>query len=726
MSLMTGEDIMNNKLKCVCVCLVVVSFFGIVSASSVSVWQGQYYTGTTFNTGSYSFNFSVYDALMGGSVCFTNTTSLTTGNWGEWRSEQSPWSGCNNASKDYFLNINIAGADQTPRRRLTVSDFLRRDVSELYTGNLNVSDNVSASYYFGDGSLLVGVGGGGDINSVQGGNIYIYNGSDSGNVVLVFNETRLNLTIDDRVGGGDNSSWNESYANSLYADISVTGDNSSFNQSLTDILYYGISNPFGFWNSTWAGFNKTYADTLYAPINYGDGWNKSYADSLYADISVTGDNSSWNESYADGLYADIGVTGDNSSWNESYADGLYLQSESDPLWSANFSLYNTSWSLDTDTTYLASTGLDLNGSNYFSVLLGYRMPQSCNDGEIAEYNTSSGGWDCAVDNTAASGMASWVLASSDSGGSESITDGETVTYADDNKYLNATRVTNTITYSINEAQLNMTIDDRAVGDNASWNKSYADGLYAPMNYGDGWNESYADSLYADIGVVDTDTQKTTNGFYLFNDSTTISFNDTQLNLTIDDRVSGGDNSSWNESYADTLYAPVNYGDGWNDSYADTLYYGISNPYGFYNSTNFVISDYFTKVEVLGFSYYNSTDFVIGDYYLKSNPFGFWNDSYASFNKSYADSLYASISVTGDNSSWNESYADGKYLQSYIETDPLWSGNYTNVAFTNVEETFEGNVTVEGVKLEADSTNHLIYDNSSCVIIKGDTSTMYIC
>lgn len=33
---------------------------------------------------------------------------------------------------------------------------------------------------------------------------------------------------------------------------------------------------------------------------------------------------------------------------------------------------------------------------------------------------------------------------------------------------------------------------------------------------------------------------------------------------------------------------------------------------------------------------------------------------ATWNKTYADTLYADISVTGDNSSWNESYADTLY------------------------------------------------------------------
>src|SRR3989304_696814 len=69
----------------------------------------------------------------------------------------------------------------------------------------------------------------------------------------------------------------------------------------------------------------------------------------------------------------------------------------------------------------------------------------------------------------------------------------------------------------NETKLNQTIDDRSIN-------------------------SYID------------TQKTTNGFYLYNDTSTIFFNDTQLNNTIDARATG--NASWNQSFANTLYASI--------------------------------------------------------------------------------------------------------------------------------------------------------------------------
>jgi DNA-binding transcriptional ArsR family regulator len=142
----------KNKWKLNTPFLILVNLFililtaNIISASDVSVWQGQYYTGTTFNTGTYEFNFTVFDALTGGDICYSNTTTLTTGNFGEWKTEQTGVnSACNNISKDYYLNINLAGTDQTPRRRLVVWNSLRKDVDEISKGNLTLAGVVKAN-----------------------------------------------------------------------------------------------------------------------------------------------------------------------------------------------------------------------------------------------------------------------------------------------------------------------------------------------------------------------------------------------------------------------------------------------------------------------------------------------------------------------------------------------------------------------------------------------------
>ena len=94
----------------------------------------------------------------------------------------------------------------------------------------------------------------------------------------------------------------------------------------------------------------------------------------------------------------------------------------------------------------------------------------------------------------------------------------------------------------------------------------------------------------------TNTQKTTNNFYLYNDSTIIYFNETQLNATIDNKV-GGDNSSWNETHADTLYSDIqwNYNQStatfnmwnstWDNSYMNVWNYNQSTAtFNMYNIT----------------------------------------------------------------------------------------------------------------------------------------------
>jgi len=144
----------NNKSKLIYILIsCIVIFPSLVSASDILVWQGQYYTGTTFNTGTYEFNFSVYDAPIGGGACYSNTTTLTTGNFGEWTTEQSGVnSACNNASKDYFLEIKIDNVTQGGRRRLTIFDFLRKDVNETAT----FSDVIISGLLYGASPLKIG------------------------------------------------------------------------------------------------------------------------------------------------------------------------------------------------------------------------------------------------------------------------------------------------------------------------------------------------------------------------------------------------------------------------------------------------------------------------------------------------------------------------------------------------------------------------------------------
>ena len=76
-----------------------------------------------------------------GGACYSNTTTLTTGVFGEWKTEQfGVGAGCNNASANYFLEIKINNETQGERKRLMIFDFLRRDTDGILSrGNLNIN-----------------------------------------------------------------------------------------------------------------------------------------------------------------------------------------------------------------------------------------------------------------------------------------------------------------------------------------------------------------------------------------------------------------------------------------------------------------------------------------------------------------------------------------------------------------------------------------------------------
>jgi len=55
-----------------------------------------------------------------------------------------------------------------------------------------------------------------------------------------------------------------------------------------------------------------------------------------------------------------------------------------------------------------------------------------------------------------------------------------------------------------------------------------------------------------------------------------------------------------------------------------------------------------------------------------------------------------------------------------------AGNVTAGTFGTGSYVFDTNVTLQAIIFEADTTNHWMNDNATCVIIKGDTSTLAIC
>jgi len=455
--------------------------------------------------------------------------------------------------------------------------------------------------------------------------------------------------------------------------------------------YYNSTDidSFSYWNSTFALFNKTYADTLYAEIGSG-----------------------------------------NSSWNESYADTLYYDLEN------SYGYYNST---------------DFSIGDYFNDITNFTG--TLTDGKICIYDSSQQIINCTY--TDQTGV----------GGNVKAGDG-TYLYND----------TNTIYFNSTHAGINLAVNssdywdslgspsDIGTGDitdEGTWRLQSWNNLtgipHATPSDGDTTHFSLADEIYdwviglayisdvfthltnftddlGDRGYTSVSNFTNDLGFY---NSTDFSIADYYLlsnpySFYNSTNPQPGANSSWNESYADTLYADISItGDNssWNESYADTLYYPLSNPFGFYNSTDFSIADYYplsnpysfynstnpqpgansswneTYADGLyydlgnSFSYYNSTDFDYNDYYLNSNPYGYWNSTFALFNKTYADSLYAPIAVPA----------------STIVSGTLGTGNYI----------MDSNLTVEKIVFENDAS-HFMEDNSTCIIIRGDTSILEIC
>ena len=689
-------------------------------------------TGELLSTG--NITIYIYDSVTGGSLIYSNLfiNNITNGSWNVvinpnleygknyWKDYsvngdnlnfsgndriqfQSPLGLINNASLFNFSLINSCVAGSSIRQVYENGSVLCETDDTGSGGNSSWNESYANTKY-----LLQSEEGNLDVNSsVYSNSSTWWSGLSSwlsgwfiNNAgVLEFNETKLNNTIDSRASGlGDNSSWNQSLANSLYI-LQSTEGNLDVNSSLysnSSTWWSGLSSWLSGWFVNNAGvleFNETKLNNT-------------------IDLRAGGDNSSWNESYANTQYADISVVDTQKN-----ASGNYV--------------YNDSTTIYFNETKLNRT-IDLRDTNEttrFNNLVG-----NCSSGDFVFGVDSSGNKVC--------------LTPSGSGDITSV--------QGDNFYIYNGSNSGAVVLAFNETKLNNTIDLRAGGDNSSWNESYADTQYSSIteplwssnftSYNSSWSSTFNSTYdgYNSTGLIknwnstgyikdwnltgliinwSTDltnyfTKSQILSFNYWND-TYATFNKTYANTLYASISVTGDNSSWNESYADTQYSSIteplwssnftSYNSSWSSTFNST--------YDGYNSTglikNWNSTGYIKDWNLTGLIINWSTDLT--NYFTKSQilSFNYWNDTYATFNKTYADTLYASISVTGDNSSWNESYANTKYIQ-----------NGTNVRFTEVNST--GNITTEEIHFENDIVNHRIYDNSTCVIIKGDTSTMYIC
>ena len=165
------------------------------------------------------------------------------------------------------------------------------------------------------------------------------------------------------------------------------------------------------------------------------------------------------------------------------------------------------------------------------------------------------------------------------------------------------------------------------------------------------------------------------------------------------------------------------------------------------------SSYFTSAQILGFSYYNSTDFDIADYllisnwnstnesyYLITNPFGFynstnpqveldpkWSANYSTFltKITWAEVMNGTLFKTSQWNATNTSYAlesmlnNGSYFNYpwnatntsyYLRTNPFGFYNITSFPdnyMLNTGDTATGDYTFDTSTLKIDATNHRV-------------------
>lgn len=198
-----------------------------------------------------------------------------------------------------------------------------------------------------------------------------YSGAAGKVVTVNAGETALEFTT---ISGSDNASWNQSFANTKYASIiwsynqttaAITDINSRFwnrtqtyNSTEIDTLIAGASGG----NASW---NQSFANTLYASIVWG--YNQTTGAINDINARFWNRTQSYNTTQVDALIA--GVTS-NTSFNQTLTDALYLgwanQSYNDTVrinsvnTSANIKALGFINSSDSDVKYLNLSGTNAN------------------------------------------------------------------------------------------------------------------------------------------------------------------------------------------------------------------------------------------------------------------------------------------------------------------------------------------------------------------------------
>jgi len=134
--------------------------------------------------------------------------------------------------------------------------------------------------------------------------------------------------------------------------------------------------------------------------------------------------------------------------------------------------------------------------------------------------------------------------------------------------------------------------------------------------------------------------------------------------------------------------------------------------------SWLVSLFYTETEVDSLITGINTTLNIQNLLNDTGVYSTYNSTYDSYSLNVSRN-WTAMTYSGYDASWTSTY-NATYNAKV--SFPGW----TNVAWINETNTFAENQTMEGIFFENDATNHKIWDNATCIIITGDTSTFNIC
>lgn len=214
--------------------------------------------------------------------------------------------------------------------------------SQTIYGNLNVQNNItitSTGRFIGDGALnfscsdsqvmqksgtrwICGNVGTGDITSVNTDGPYLYGGGTSGSISIYYNETKLNTSIDARVGSSITSTVTQAFIKALgfytktevYNKTEIDNNNASVVSYINSQILTNNNSLITYINSQDVVFNNSMASYVVAQDVIANTSIKNYADNTF--VAKSGDTMTGN------LTAPSFKSTGNSTFNGFHIDKL--------------------------------------------------------------------------------------------------------------------------------------------------------------------------------------------------------------------------------------------------------------------------------------------------------------------------------------------------------------------------------------------------------------------